>query len=146
MSDKKGPLPSLITHHSSLITRPMLSHDHRIPRLARVEADGDAGAGEVVGGALALAGVEQLGRLVLDAVDLVVVEDLRDPAGLVGDDVEDGALGDAAGAEQRLPALGLVVGLAALEEVADAHKPCRGEALTLSSSARGQGSAWRPRP
>src|SRR5687767_10099042 len=143
MSDEKLLPAFLITYHSSLITRPMLSHDDRISGLARVEADGDARAGEVVGLARALFGVEELGRLVLDAVDLVVVEDVRDAAALVGDDVEDGALGDAPGAQERRAALGPAVGLLAPEDVEGSHEAGRGKPGRVSSRAAARGSARR---
>src|ERR671920_345426 len=100
---------SLITHHSSLITNHLPSHYDRVPGLARVEADCDARAGEVVGGAALLLAVERLRRLVLDPVDLVVVEDVRDSARLVRYHVEDRPFGDAARAQERRAALGLAV-------------------------------------
>src|SRR2546423_5414985 len=116
---------SLITHHSSLGLLP--SDDDGVAGLARVEADGDARAGEVVRRAPALVWVERLRRLVLDAADLVVVEDLRDRARVVRDDVEDRALGDAPGAQQRRATLGLVVRPLPPEDVEESHNRVNGE-------------------
>src|SRR5205085_3863816 len=133
------------THHSSLITCSSSSDDHRVAGLARVEADGDARAGEVVGGAPALFGVEQSRRLVLDAVDLVVVEDLRDRARVVRDHVEDRAFGDAPGPQQRGAALALVVRLLPLEEVADSHDLVNGEwRMANASCVLSEPCGYRP--
>src|SRR5918998_5917117 len=95
--------------------------DDGVGGLARVEADGDARAGEVVVLARELRGVERLGGFVVDAVERVVVVDVNRARLLVADDVEDFALGDAARGDQRAAALGLAVHLLAPEVIKDAH-------------------------